>query len=352
MPALEAPPLLPDDRDVVSLDRVVPYLMDRGHLTAEALLSCGVVVSSAGRRNNAYRVDLGPQGRGFFVKRYVSADGHHRELAACRALSAGGISVIPAVVDADGGQRTTTFDLIRDAVPAWTLLSAATSDVITLTWGRIGDALRETHQVGSAAQADLPRHIPWALGIIRPSVHILRTLSRANAELLGILQEEFPEELFDFESAVDTQPVLVHGDMKLDNVLVRQSSGAVYLVDWELAHIGDPAWDVAGLIQDIIAMTVRNSLTLSLSGGDSLLRSSNLATSAFYAGYCGEQVDASFALRVARYVGVRLLQTAYEFAPRASQLTEVAVLLMQASHNILTSPQTAMSWLFEESARV
>jgi aminoglycoside phosphotransferase (APT) family kinase protein len=42
---------------------------------------------------------------------------------------------------------------------------------------------------------------------------------------------------------------LIHGDLKHDNVLIRRGTGGleVAIVDWEMARIGDPAWDLAAL---------------------------------------------------------------------------------------------------------
>jgi aminoglycoside phosphotransferase (APT) family kinase protein len=42
---------------------------------------------------------------------------------------------------------------------------------------------------------------------------------------------------------------LVHGDLKHDNVLVEPTPDGlrVRVLDWEMARIGDPAWDLAGL---------------------------------------------------------------------------------------------------------
>jgi hypothetical protein len=40
---------------------------------------------------------------------------------------------------------------------------------------------------------------------------------------------------------------LIHADLKHDNVLVN-TDGRIALIDWEMARIGDPAWDLAGLM--------------------------------------------------------------------------------------------------------
>ncbi len=40
---------------------------------------------------------------------------------------------------------------------------------------------------------------------------------------------------------------LIHADLKHDNVLVGPG-GRIALIDWEMARVGDPAWDLAGLM--------------------------------------------------------------------------------------------------------
>jgi Ser/Thr protein kinase RdoA (MazF antagonist) len=48
---------------------------------------------------------------------------------------------------------------------------------------------------------------------------------------------------------------LVHGDVKSEHCIVTGQTAAgssLKLVDWEIARIGDPAWDVAGAIQEIV----------------------------------------------------------------------------------------------------
>jgi Ser/Thr protein kinase RdoA (MazF antagonist) len=40
---------------------------------------------------------------------------------------------------------------------------------------------------------------------------------------------------------------LIHGDLKYDNILIN-SSNRIVVIDWEMAAIGDPAWDLAGLM--------------------------------------------------------------------------------------------------------
>ena len=40
------------------------------------------------------------------------------------------------------------------------------------------------------------------------------------------------------------RPVLVHGDFRNGNLMIHPESGLVGVLDWELAHLGDPAEDL------------------------------------------------------------------------------------------------------------
>ncbi|HEY5878167.1 MAG TPA: aminoglycoside phosphotransferase family protein [Nakamurella sp.] len=48
--------------------------------------------------------------------------------------------------------------------------------------------------------------------------------------------------------------VPLHGDVKFDNVLVARQTGGphVTLIDWELAGLGPPAWDLAGVLDGLL----------------------------------------------------------------------------------------------------
>lgn len=58
------------------------------------------------------------------------------------------------------------------------------------------------------------------------------------ANVHRLLAEDMPE---------GTTPALVHGDYRLDNVVVDDAGAVTAVLDWELATIGDPVSDVAGL---------------------------------------------------------------------------------------------------------
>ena len=117
---------------------------------------------------------------------------------------------------------------------------------------RAGRRLARWHDV-SAQLNGIEGARPWVLDIDRPNRiaaldanHLLRAVALKVAEdpvLRGIaagLRDDW------------TSDVVIHGDMRLANVLVCRSPPAIRFVDWETSGWGDPRWDLAGLVQELI----------------------------------------------------------------------------------------------------
>ena len=100
--------------------------------------------------------------------------------------------------------------------------------------------------------------------IHKPATALLADLGPANAETLRILQNQagFADNLESLLGRWQPQCV-VHGDIRLDNILVRprrvghDSEGIeLWVTDWEMIQFGDPAWDLAGALQDLLVFWV------------------------------------------------------------------------------------------------
>jgi Phosphotransferase enzyme family len=90
--------------------------------------------------------------------------------------------------------------------------------------------------------ADPPTWQPPALPVVWPFVADPARLRRAAAAV----------------SRVWTANALIHGDIKAEHCYVAwREDGSVDLrvIDWELSGIGDPAWDVACAVSEILVMT-------------------------------------------------------------------------------------------------
>uniref|UniRef100_UPI003565F639 T3SS effector HopA1 family protein n=1 Tax=Stieleria sp. TaxID=2795976 RepID=UPI003565F639 len=85
----------------------------------------------------------------------------------------------------------------------------------------------------------------------------------------------------------------------------------VTLVDWELAASGDPAWDVAGMLQSYIACSIERSLASASDHAPDLREAADVFFDS-YTQHCSGPCDPGFAERVNRFCASRLIQTAME----------------------------------------
>ncbi len=229
---------------------------------------------------------------------------------------------------------------------------------------RVGELLARYHE---ASMRDLmPRantaifqgQPPWILSFHLMPRNSVQNLSAANGQLMAILQS-YP----DFGQALDRvragwrRDALIHGDMKFDNVVIRGAQTleqTLHVVDWELADIGDPAWDTASILQAYLTwwiaslqrVTTNVTTNKPTDAAQYPLETIQPAIRAFWGAYVSSRRlnarDADAELeRAVSYAGARMLQTVYESMAWASSLTQQAVWQVQACINILKEPRAA-----------
>jgi 5-methylthioribose kinase len=165
----------------------------------------------------------------------VVAEARALELMAELALGS-----VPRVLDLDPD----TFTLvIEEAPPTWrpwkALLLGGNADASVAT--RLGELLSVLHSadadIGSAESFDAQRVDPY-----------LRTIQRRHPALAAQI-ETYVERL------LATTASVVHGDYSPKNVLVGDDG--LWVIDWEIVHRGDPAFDVAFLLNHLLLKTIQ-----------------------------------------------------------------------------------------------
>ena len=133
-------------------------------------------------------------------------------------------------------------DVVRDTMPAW------------LTEGRRRDVgLDLVHALAEIHSAPYQPFVDSGIG--RASGYLERQVRRWRGQREGMLAAGGGRDLPDYDAVSAWlgdhlpqdagDPAVVHGDYKLDNVILDGSTGRVAaVVDWEMATVGDPLADL------------------------------------------------------------------------------------------------------------
>jgi Phosphotransferase enzyme family len=368
---------------MLTVDSVASFLLDRGLIDVSWIIDGDLTIRSAARRNRNLRVE-GPSGSGFFIKQPDDPDEGGHETLRCEAAFyqfcrqapdfAPLTRFVPRLVASEIEPPVLVIDLVPDGVSLWSELKKHTFDGHALETARsLGEVLGTIHRVlrvtdlgQSPYLAWLSHALPWVFALQNPTMTLRAGLSPANLETLRVLQtQEVFGEQFDRLSKQWRPGAVIHGDVRFENVVVRrrrpgQERDAVelWLVDWEFTRIGDPAWDLAGALQDylvfwISSMPLSKGLTAEQMIGEARLPLAALqsATRALWSGYrigAGlHQVEEQDLLsRAVAFSAVRLIQSAFEAADSADSLRGRSVLLLQISANLLADPERGQVQLY------
>jgi hypothetical protein len=240
---------------------------------------------------------------------------------------------------------------------------------------RIGEGLGHCHLFGQLdhdtpalqeAMAGLAadhrfRTPPWVFDLAQPASTFLSASSAGNHEMVKTLQQfqELPELLAALRKAWEASG-LVHNDLKWDNILAHPKDGEteltqVKIIDWEMAGIGDPCWDVGTMLSEFVAFW---ALSIPVVGGEPYedlakypIEDMQPAIRAFWDSYAeGMAFDRTMTrerlLKSVRFAGARLIQTSFERAQTMTHPTPHIFLLLQLSLNIMAQPEDAVEGLF------
>jgi len=175
----------------------------------------------------------------------------HNEAAAARAcadiLSGNGSARVPEVVFEDRERHVVGFECAPEEAGSWKadLLDGVVDGEVAAT---VGEALGAV-QAAAAGDDDLRA----AFGSARPFEQLRidpyhRTTARRHPDVADAIEAEI-------ERIEGVKRTLVHGDYSPKNVLVGD---AVWILDFEVAHWGDPAFDTAFLLNHLLIKSVYN----------------------------------------------------------------------------------------------
>ena len=357
--------MLETHRDLVS------YLISKGHLTPKDIVTgdLRVVDVSSRSRNAMVSRRIGTE---YMVKQGYDFDhvGQSREAQVYRHLAKRRDSHVSRYLPKMYAYEDDAHILILEKIPDAQTLTAyhtTASNAPILIGKAVGRALGSIHKdLNSGAQGEglEPAEIgpvkPWVLSVHRPDVAVLAALSNANVQLLHRLQESSA-----LCSCLQTlndawrYECLIHQDLKWDNCVVQsrpstRTDAGLRFVDWELAGIGDPAWDVGTMVANYLAFWL---LALPLSKHQSIddvlestprpLASFQPAMRSFLSAYQASALISPsdyqpFLRRVVGYTAARLIQIAFEYLQSLVEMPAQALYFLQVGLNFAEHPQEAL----------
>ena len=366
--------------------RVIEFLRERGLVDHSTAAGLDWRVRVVARRNRNLRVE-GPGGGGFLLKQLHVPPGpgdpglsheaaFHRfcqEEPAVAGLSA----FIPRLLHHEAGGDHLVFGLVPGAVPlgssARTFEAAGWSVALGRALATLHTTFRRLGPERDPRLSWLERGTPWVMRAHQPSPEILGDLSPAGTRVLQILQaDDRLCRTLEGLRVLWRAETVVHGDVKFDNVLVpsppetgevgveanADAEPRVWLVDWEMVQLGDPAWDLAGALHQFLVYWTRSMpLSSGVEAGQMIARArlplAGLRPSihALWHGYRrasrldpGEADD--LLDRALTFSGAWLIHSACEFSSGAERLSPMSVILLQLGANVLKDPGLARVHLY------
>lgn len=346
------------------------YLIARGLITTQSVVDGDFILAEAGRRNRNFKIAR-RRLPGIFVKQVKTTEPQalmtiQREAAFYRIITSdpryASISgMIPAFLDYDATRHALALRL-TDNAEGLSELQMREGTIPETTARLLGQALARIHAFGAIAAADtelrphLPCQIPWPLNIDQAGFGFLSAYGNLGTQLTQAVQQapNLTARLTALRHAWQFDS-LTHGDMKWDNCLMRGDE--LVVVDWELADLGDGAWDVATIFKEYIASVLVNRVARDAARThktpeppEVTLETTRPSLRAFWKayaagrGFSGPAADA-YLHRAVCFTAARLVVAVLEYSAFAQQLDSTGRLMLENAGRILEYPHIAVAQL-------
>ena len=242
------------------------YLLSRGLITPTPVLQKSISVTAISRRNRNFIARIGDD-IGFVIKQSEPAvSGGTADTLRVEAQFYRRLHELPHVELARRVPKLIFYDdesvtlilqfLAHRETLAQHCTGLATHRFPISLWRSLGQAVAAIHDSPLAlvphGSGEQQRTLPSVFGSHRPPLAMLRTLSPAGLQVLTVVQSSLAiRDGLDAAVASWTASTLIHGDLRTENILYSSRSDFRF-IDWELCGVGNPTWDVAGVVSDIV----------------------------------------------------------------------------------------------------
>lgn len=241
---------------------------------------------------------------------------------------------LPRMAEYDGAVHALVLERVGH-LNAWAAMLGQAAPVEGLA-GPVAAAYRALHEEPAPFDhggSVVPDRLPW----------ILDPVETAGDAFDYIRAEEGMAEALAALGTGWTRSCLINGDAKLENVVLDPAGRHAWLIDWTSVAVGDPAWDLAGIVQSALTLWL-SGLELDAAGG--------VGAAVARGSFSGDEIDGfiraflsaygatdrGLLARVFRMTGARLLQTVFEHSRKDAARMPRHVAMLQLAKAALTDP--------------
>lgn len=331
---------------------LVRYMISSG-LLSEADISIGKfrMIPDGNERFGLITVECAGK-KVYFVKKALNEDGFYylrREIICRQYLSDSGVLVanLPRLCASD----VTTGILITECIDPCVSLNEAVlahPELVTQAACESANILSQFNYLPAPKMIpELEGKLPWIFGIFKrpptwrpPTFHKVLPLIKNHSRLKTVLGSA---------ALLWSHSYLIHGDIKWDNFLlmhVDESMKNMRLIDWELAGIGDPGWDLAGVLNELLMTEAYSQGKTARDYRDEAhlyvlfetVREAAIGIKDTYTQGGMNHFNRQFAEKLILFTAVRLLQSAFEMAVVETVTQSEIAFPIQIAEYVLTYP--------------
>ncbi|MGH2667185.1 phosphotransferase family protein [Flavobacterium sp.] len=351
-------------------DTVYQYLQKRQLIDEEAVVNGNFMVHPVKTRNNIMKILIQPH-NSLFVKQMgtdlVSGNLFQREVNVHYLFKNNNefssiAAIVPPLLDYDDEHNIMVTELLHNAknlyehymlTKNFDLNLAKEQASILSAYHIIPDKKTNTSM--------FPKLLPWVLQLDKHKAHEFFVGNESSSEIINLIKQNqvLQNELINLAKSWQFTH-LIHGDIKWINFLAVEKEGGFSqkLIDWELADIGDPIWDVAGLIQSYVTTWLLGfdnnnpySQTLPEYMQPYDIKNMQPSAQAFLYEYMElqqyEKLDqAVFLTKVMQFTAARIIQTSVEGITFNTKIEANNMRCIQLAFNILKDPLATLHELF------
>jgi len=355
-------------------ESVVHYLLDKQVLTEQQVVDGDIMVVPYHTRNNIFKIFTGTKDMDYFLKQSEAAHEQVYRLSKNEAYVYDMINNskeyapvcnhVPAMIHCDSERSILVFEYLSGTTNLHEYYLATKHFEPELA-AQQGTILSSYHMAVPADTdtSHFSKQVPWVLKLVEWDPYGTFPTEPLKAQLVKYVIEyaNLKQLIADLRNEWNIS-CLMHGDIKWANFVINPADEAkkIYLIDWETSDIGDPAWDVGGLLQSYFSVWIFSSSAPAALNPDGttkpeyLFETDKMQASIVsfwqeYSGNLGLSYEQRKALLIksAKCAAARLIQTSIEALYGSVTTVEpYHYRCVQAAHNILSNPEFAVMQLF------